>query len=106
MLSSRSDAKILCGHEDLLADTSRLPPLDAPPDARSLHRRLRQEAGLSPAQLLTRVRMEVACALLESSACSVKKVARDAGFGSEYNLRRAFSQQLGVLPSEYRDRFG
>jgi len=73
---------------------------------RSLHRRLRQEADLTPAQLLTRVRMEVACSLLESNSCSVKQVARDAGFGNEYNLRRAFSQQLGVLPSEYRERFG
>lgn len=73
---------------------------------RSLHRRLRQEAGLSPAQLLARVRMEAACGLLESASCSVKQVARDTGFGSEYNLRRAFNQHLGVLPSEYRERFG
>ena len=73
--------------------------------ARSLHRRLREETGASPAQLLARVRMETACRLLESAGCSVKQVARLSGFGSEYNLRRAFAQQLGVLPSEYRERF-
>jgi hypothetical protein len=26
--------------------------------------------------------------------------------GSEYNLRRAFAAQLGVVPSEYQARFG
>lgn len=72
---------------------------------RSLHRRLRQEAGLSPAQLLARVRMETACGLLEAAACSVKQVARLSGFGSEYNLRRSFAKHLGVLPTEYRERF-
>jgi transcriptional regulator GlxA family with amidase domain len=73
--------------------------------ARTLHRRLRQEAGLSPAQLLARVRMETACQLLESATCSVKQVARISGFGTEYNLRRAFAKHLGVLPTEYRERF-
>jgi transcriptional regulator GlxA family with amidase domain len=73
--------------------------------ARSLHRRLREETGASPAQWLARVRMEAACRLLESAGCSIKQVARLSGFGTEYNLRRAFAKQLGVLPSEYRDRF-
>ena len=73
--------------------------------ARSLHRRLREESGASPAQLLARVRMETACRLLESAGCSIKQVARLSGFGTEYNLRRAFARQLGVLPSAYRERF-
>ncbi|KQW96743.1 AraC family transcriptional regulator [Massilia sp. Root418] len=73
--------------------------------ARSLHRRLREETGASPAQWLARVRMETACRLLESAGCSIKQVARLSGFGTEYNLRRAFAKHLGVLPSEYRDRF-
>ena len=73
---------------------------------RSLHRRLQQELGQSPAALLARVRMEVACRMLESGAYSVKQVAGKSGFGSEYNLRRAFAKHLGVLPTEYRERFG
>lgn len=31
---------------------------------------------------------------------------RPSGFGSEYKLRRSFAKQLGVLPTEYRERFG
>jgi len=74
--------------------------------ARTLHRRLQQEAQVSPAQLLMRVRMELACMLLEAGALSIKQVAAKSGFGSEYNLRRAFALHLGVLPREYRNRFG
>jgi transcriptional regulator GlxA family with amidase domain len=73
---------------------------------RTLHRRLQQEAGMSPAQLLLRLRMETACALLERPGMTVKQAARQSGFGSEYNLRRAFVAQLGVVPSEYQARFG
>ena len=73
---------------------------------RTLHRRLRQEAGLSPAQLLLRLRMEAACGLLERPGMTVKRAASQSGFGNEYNLRRAFAAQLGVVPSEYQARFG
>lgn len=72
---------------------------------RTLHRRLRDEADITPAQLLANLRMELACALLEREGMSVKQAARRSGFGTEYNLRRAFVARLGVLPSEYRDRF-
>jgi transcriptional regulator GlxA family with amidase domain len=37
---------------------------------------------------------------------TVKRAARQSGFGSEYNLRRAFAAQLGVAPSDYQVRFG
>jgi len=72
---------------------------------RTLHRRLRQEAGITPAGLLARLRMETACQLLERPGMTVKRAARDSGYGTEYNMRRAFSTQLGVLPSEYQARF-
>jgi transcriptional regulator GlxA family with amidase domain len=72
---------------------------------RTLHRRLRQEADVTPAQLLARLRMELACTLLERPRMTVKEAARRSGHGSEYNLRRAFMQRLGVLPSDYQARF-
>ncbi|MES2742729.1 MAG: helix-turn-helix domain-containing protein [Pseudomonadota bacterium] len=72
---------------------------------RTLHRKLRQEADLTPAQLLARLRLEVACAMLEQPGMSVKQAARRSGHGTEYNLRRAFGARLGVLPSEYQARF-
>jgi transcriptional regulator GlxA family with amidase domain len=72
---------------------------------RTLHRKLRQQAGVTPAHLLARLRMETACALLEQPGMTVKQAARQSGYSTEYNLRRAFAAQLGVLPSEYQSRF-
>lgn len=72
---------------------------------RSLHRKLQEELGLTPAQLLARLRMEAACVLLEQPTMTVKQAARQSGYGTEYNLRRAFVTQLGVLPSDYQSRF-
>lgn len=72
---------------------------------RSLHRKLRLEADLTPAGLLAGLRMEVACSLLEQPGITVKRAARQSGYGSEYNLRRAFAVRFGVLPSEYQSRF-
>ena len=72
---------------------------------RTLHRRLRQEADTTPAQLLAKLRLEHACQMLETPGMSIKRAARDSGYHTEYNLRRAFTQRLGVLPSEYQARF-
>jgi len=73
---------------------------------RSLHRHVRQETGLTPAQLLLQMRLDHACRLLEQGRISLKQLARQSGFASEYNLRRAFVARLGVLPSAYAERFG
>lgn len=56
-------------------------------------------------RLLFQLRLEEACRLLESGMPSLKRTVEKSGFGSEYNLRRAFVQALGVTPSEYRQRF-
>ena len=73
--------------------------------ARTLHRRLR-DAGTSPARLLRELRLELACRLLEEGGAGLKAIARKTGFGSLYNLHRAFVGRFGVAPSDYRARFG
>ena len=72
---------------------------------RTLHRQLMAQTGQSPARLLARLRLERACALLESGRLSIKGVVLQTGFGSEYNLRRSFKQQLGVSPGDYMQHF-
>ncbi|HLD67547.1 MAG TPA: helix-turn-helix domain-containing protein, partial [Pseudomonas sp.] len=72
---------------------------------RTLHRRFRDELATTPLQYLAQLRLEAACRLLEAGATSLKRTAQQSGFGSEYNLRRAFVQGLHVTPSEYRLRF-
>jgi len=73
--------------------------------SRTLHRHCQAEMGVTPAKLLQALRLEKASQLLEAGEPSLKRVAQHAGFGSEYNLRRAFVQALGVTPGEFRQRF-
>lgn len=73
--------------------------------SRSLHRHCQAELGLSPALWLQHKRLQAACRQLESGVVSLKRLARQCGFGSEYNLRRAFVLRLGVTPAEYRRSF-
>ena len=72
---------------------------------RTLHRRCVAELGITPAKFVLQLRLAAACRLLEAGSPMLKRVAEKTGFGSEYNLRRAFIQALQVTPSEYRQRF-
>jgi transcriptional regulator GlxA family with amidase domain len=72
---------------------------------RTLHRHLTSLTGQSPARFVNRLRLERACALLEEGRGTLKRVAQQSGFGSEYNLRRTFRQTLGVSPGDYQSRF-
>ncbi|SES27859.1 transcriptional regulator, AraC family with amidase-like domain [Lentzea xinjiangensis] len=72
---------------------------------RHLTRLFRRELGITPGQYVTRVRVEAARTLLESSDAGVEVVARRCGWGSDETMRRVFLQVLGTTPTEYRHRF-
>ncbi|CAL9547552.1 GlxA family transcriptional regulator [Streptomyces sp. enrichment culture] len=72
---------------------------------RTFTRRFREEVGVSPGQWLTRQRVERARHLLESTALSVDRVARDAGFGTAQSMRQHLQAALGVTPTGYRRTF-
>ncbi len=71
---------------------------------RTLHRRLKEDIGTTPAQFVERLRLDLArTALLKRS--SIKQAAHLSGFGHIQNLRRAFHRNFGITPSEYVERF-
>jgi transcriptional regulator GlxA family with amidase domain len=72
---------------------------------RSFTRRFREETGQSPAQWLTRQRVEHARRLLESSELTVDQIAHRAGLGTGVSLRQHLRAVLGVSPSAYRRTF-
>ncbi|MGY0024755.1 GlxA family transcriptional regulator [Streptomyces sp. cg35] len=72
---------------------------------RTFTRRFREEVGISPGQWLTQQRVERARHLLETSALSIDKVARDAGFGTAQSMRQHLQSALGVTPTTYRRTF-
>jgi transcriptional regulator GlxA family with amidase domain len=72
---------------------------------RTFTRRFRDETGESPAQWLTRQRVEHARTLLESTVLPVEQVAARCGFGTAQSLRAHVTAALGVTPSAYRRTF-
>ena len=71
---------------------------------RTLHRRLKSLTNESPKGFITRVRIEMACVLLETPGASIKQVALQCGYGEETSFRRAFGQLTGLTPADYRRR--
>lgn len=71
---------------------------------RQLHRLVRAETGLSPVQWLEAARVDCARGIIHEDL-PLTAVAQRCGFGSDETMRRAFLRQLGVTPSQFRDRF-
>jgi len=72
---------------------------------RTFHRLFRDTFGRSPAQWITRMRVECARGLLERSEKTLQEISAASGLGSADAMRRVFLRQLGVTPSNYRARF-
>ena len=84
---------------DRLAERAAMSP-------RNFARVFAKETGTTPARFIERVRLEAARQHLEMGGETIDQVARACGMGNALALRRAFERDLGVSPSEYRERFG
>ena len=92
-------------HPDALLDVGAL-ARRAHMSARNFARRFRAACGVTPAAFVADVRVEAARRLLEDAPVPLKEVARRSGFGDEQTLRRKFRAATGILPIDYRTRFG
>ena len=72
---------------------------------RNFARLFRQDAGMTPAEFVERVRLEVAKRLLDDPTIPMQRVAQRAGFGEMIRMRRAFLRTIGVTPGAYRRSF-
>jgi AraC-like DNA-binding protein len=66
-------------------------------------RRFRDVTGEAPIDVLTGVRMRVACRLLRHSQLGIKEISRRAGYRSVSAFSVAFRRWSGVSPLEYRN---
>jgi transcriptional regulator GlxA family with amidase domain len=64
------------------------------------------EIGTTPARYVHSARLAAARRRLEESNHGLERIAEESGFGTTESLRRAFAEDVGVTPSEYRTRFG
>ncbi|MES2250310.1 MAG: DJ-1/PfpI family protein [Pseudomonadota bacterium] len=69
---------------------------------RTFARRYTEQVGRTPAKTIEAFRIEAALRSLAEPTLSLKKIARDCGFGDEQNMRRSFVRVLGVGPDSYR----
>jgi transcriptional regulator GlxA family with amidase domain len=71
---------------------------------RTLHRKIKALAGEPPQAFITRIRMEMARTLLETTTRAVKDVADAVGYEDETTFRKAFRKLLAMSPKDYRAR--
>lgn len=67
-----------------------------------LTRVFRRCLGVTPAEYLRRLRLEIACRALVETAQPIAEVALEAGYSSQAHLTRAFREHLGATPASYR----
>ncbi len=73
--------------------------------ARHLRRVLQAEVGVSPAQFVEDIRLDVARELLATGQSDIKQIAGAVGFSGDDIFRRAFRRRFLLSPSIYRERF-
>jgi transcriptional regulator GlxA family with amidase domain len=72
---------------------------------RTFARAFVEQTGRTPAAYVESVRVDVARRLLETTDLTVAAIARQAGFGSDVTLHRAFRRGVGTTPDQYRRHF-
>ncbi len=73
---------------------------------RHFTRKFKSSFGITPADFVEELRLDEARWLLVNADDAVEKVARDVGYANDETFRRAFTRRFGVVPSDYRTRFG
>ncbi|MFV3126997.1 GlxA family transcriptional regulator [Niveispirillum sp. KHB5.9] len=67
---------------------------------RTFSRRYRDQTGRTPARAIAALRLEAAQNAMERGTSTLKRIARDYGFGDERNLRRALQRESIIWPGE------
>jgi AraC-like DNA-binding protein len=66
------------------------------------HRRFRQVLGLTPLAFMERRRLEEAVQLLSDKRLTIKEVALQLRFSSQFYFTRVFTRRFGVSPTKFR----
>jgi len=75
-------------------------------DPAYLCRLFRQHHGLSPYQLLLRIKLNQATILLGEKGSTVQQIAEKLGFCDAFHFSRLFKKTFGVPPTEFRTSGG
>lgn len=72
---------------------------------RQFSRRCQDVFGMTPASLVTEIRLDAARHYLLQANTTLARIADSVGFSSADVFRRAFVRRFGITPSDYRQRF-
>jgi AraC family transcriptional regulator, arabinose operon regulatory protein len=64
----------------------------------------RRVTGCSPMEYFNRLRIQRACALLQTTSKSVQEIGQMVGYNDPYYFSRAFKKIIGASPNEYRKK--
>lgn len=70
----------------------------------NLHLRIKSVTGVSPVELIMRMRMERACDLIRGGGLLLTDVAEQSGFSSGSYFSTCFKKYMGMSPSEYSSK--
>lgn len=68
----------------------------------TLLRRFKRATGTTPHRYLARLRVDLACIALRSTADSLEAIAERCGFCDRFHMSRAFRQHLDISPASLR----
>lgn len=66
----------------------------------------KEETGENFIEYLTNIRIEKAKKLLQNKDISIKNICADTGYSDPNYFSRIFKKQVGLTPTEYRERLG
>ncbi len=72
---------------------------------RTLHRRCLAAFDMTPAKLLSELRLEQSRNLLQEQAHSIKRIAHECGYSNPATYSKSFTLRFGISPQKYRLRF-
>lgn len=72
---------------------------------RTLHRRCLRALDMTPAQILSELRLERSRNLLHEINIPLKTIAYECGFSTPEAYSKAFRQRFNIAPKRYRERF-
>lgn len=70
--------------------------------AKTFQRQARKSLGLSPQQLIQRLRIEHAVHLMQTTRLSLGEISAECGFYDQSSFTRQFTRLLGLTPGAYR----
>ena len=62
--------------------------------------------NISISEVITNIRIDAACKMLETSSLSLKEISDKCGYANQYYFSTTFKKKKNMTPSAYRDLSG